>query len=668
MSRALSKKSLLGNVNPHACYPERLEQEDHAGVRLWSFLTWYGLHRWNSGSRSLARIVGPVEQIGARLETLASGALRAEVEELRGQLRRHGLRQDLIAWSFALIRETASRTLGVKHYPVQLMGGLALLRGNLAEMSTGEGKTLTATLPACTAALAGVPVHVITVNDYLVQRDAELMCPVYEALGITVGFVIQGMEPRLRAQAYQCDVTYCNNKELVFDYLKDRIVIGALSSPAHLQMERLYRTAPRSDRLVHRGLYFAIVDEADSVMVDEASTPLIIAGQKSSRYADRTYHEAVELARSLTEPGEYTLERGEGRITLTSVGKESLEIKTQCMEQFWRIRPNREELVTLALRALHCFAKDRHYLIDDGKIQIIDEFTGRVMPDRNWEGGLHQMIEAKEGCEVTGIQETIARITYQRFFRRYLHLAGMTGTAKEVAGEMWRVYRLKTVRIPTNRPSRRTELRGEITGTSARKWGAIVTHVDTLHRDQGRPILIGTRSVEASEHLSRLLTEASLTHTVLNARQDKQEAEIVKLAGGQGRITIATNMAGRGTDIHLGPGVAELGGLHVVLTEHHEARRIDRQLYGRAARQGDPGSCVAITSLEDELVANFRLKAPPLLATFLPSTESFPLRIRRLLVYLSQVNAELRNVAIRRETLRADKKLDQLLSFTGRVE
>lgn len=669
MFKTISRRNLIKKNNPNACYAERLENDDQPGAKLWTWFLWHFRHRWYFGSSLLARIVAPVENHGKALAQLGDRALKEEAENVKTLLRQHGLQTDLIARSFALIRETAFRTVGMRHFPVQLIGGLALLRGHVAEMATGEGKTLTATLPAGTAALAGLPVHVITVNDYLVQRDAEWMQPVYKALGLTVGYVVQGMEPALRAQAYRSDITYCNNKELVFDYLKDKILLRSVSSPAQLQLERLYKESSRADKLLHRGLYYAVVDEADSVMVDEARTPLIISGQKSTRFADVRYHEALELARCLTEELDFTLEIGGGRATLTTAGKENLASLVEGRDPFWGIRPNREELVSIALQAMYHYCRDVQYLVDEeDKVQIIDEFTGRVMPDRTWEGGLHQMIEAKEKVEISGYQETVARITYQRFFRRYLHLSGMTGTAAEVAKEMWMVYRLKMVRIPTNRPSQRKQLRTEVFTTFDQKWSAIVDHVASIHREQGRPILVGTRSVEASEHLGRLFTEASLPHTLLNARQDKEEAEIIKVAGQHERITIATNMAGRGTDIHLGQGIAELGGLHVVLTERHEARRIDRQLYGRCARQGDPGTCISLTSLEDELVMNFRKKIPAALGTSLPWGVAMPRRMRFLIVYLSQVSAEFRNAAIRRYTLRMDRKLDQLLSFTGRVE
>lgn len=667
MSKPISKALLLKNKNPEACFPEQIEREEHAGYTLWRSLSWSCWHRWQS-SRSLAWIVEPVLRRGKELEGLDAAALQTEATALREQLSRHGLQRHLIANCFALIREISFRIKGMRHFPSQLMGGLALLQGNIAEMATGEGKTLTATLPACTAALAGLPVHVITVNDYLVQRDAELMEPVYKALGLTVGCIIQGMDPQQRIAAYRSDITYCNNKELVFDYLKDRITLGAMSSPAHLHLEKLYRSKPRSGRLMHRGLYFAIVDEADSVMADEARTPLIIAGQKSARFDESVYQQAVRLAAALQSPADFTLVSSDRRATLTETGKQRLVSLINAQDPFWQVRPYREELVTIALQALHCYARDRQYLIDEGKIQIIDEFTGRVMPDRNWEGGLHQMIEAKEGCEITGSQETIARITYQRFFRRYLHLAGMTGTGAEVAKEMWLVYRLKSVRIPTNRPCLRHRLPDQIYASRAEKWQAIVEHITTIHQRDNRPLLVGTRSVEDSEHLSGLLEQAALEHVVLNARQDKQEAEIISHAGGLGQIIIATNMAGRGTDIHLGKGVAARGGLHVILTECHEARRIDRQLFGRAARQGDPGSCVAIISLEDEVSSGLVESLPAMMQPFFAQRHRLPAWARRLLVLLAQVSAERKHAAIRKETLRSDRRLDQMLSFTGKVE
>ncbi|MFC1581221.1 DEAD/DEAH box helicase, partial [Thermodesulfobacteriota bacterium] len=458
------------------------------------------------------------------------------------------------------------------HFDVQLMGGWGLLQGMVAEMETGEGKTLTATLPACTLALAGVPVHIITVNDYLAQRDAEWMRPVYEALGLRVGTIVHGKDPGARREAYRCDVTYCCNKELAFDYLRDRLMLWDRPSSVRFQVERLYGESSRVNRLLLRGLHFAIVDEADSVLIDEARTPLIISSEESGLYGEEVYKHAVGYARGLVDQEDYTLSPAEKKVEITPGGKTRIrgfdwsEANLQANEE------QREELVRQALVALHLFNPDKDYLIKDGKIQIIDEYTGRLMPDRSWERGLHQLVEAKEDCEVTKRKETMARISFQRFFRRYLGLAGMTGTAREVAGELWSIYRLRVVSIPTNRPLIRKSLPDSIYPAASEKWAAVLKRTSDLHKT-GRPVLVGTRSVEASEHVAGLLEEAELAHSVLNARQDREEADIISKAGAPGRITVATNMAGRGTDIQLGSGVAAQGGLHVIATERHEAGR-----------------------------------------------------------------------------------------------
>jgi preprotein translocase subunit SecA len=480
------------------------------------------------------------------------------------------------------------------------MGGWVLLHGMVAEMETGEGKTLTATLPACTAALAGLPVHVVTVNDYLAARDAETMGPLYRLLGLSVGTVVSQMDTAARRGAYACDVTYCTNKQLVFDYLWDRISLEGSSSRMKLRIERLAGGPQRSEKLIQRGLHFAIVDEADSVLVDEARTPLIISERGGDTVEQEIYVTAVELARALERNVDFEIDDRDRQVDLLEAGRARLAELGEPQGGIWRGQLRREALACQALSALHCFHLDQHYLVQGEKIEIIDEYTGRVMPDRSWEHGLHQMIEVKEGVPVTGRQQPRARISYQRFFRRYLHLAGMTGTAREVAGELSSVYRLPVVGIPTNRPVRRRSAGERVLRSADEKWEAVAARVAALY-DAGRPVLVGTRSVEASERLSALLTEAVLPHRVLNARQDQEEALIIREAGEPGRITVATNMAGRGTDICLAAGVAERGGLHVIATERHEARRIDRQLFGRCGRQGDPGSYESFVSLEDAL-------------------------------------------------------------------
>jgi preprotein translocase subunit SecA len=599
----------------------------------------------------------------ATLGDIGRGAI-----ELRAALRREGLTETRVAQSFALVRAAAERTLGMRHFDCQLAGGWVMLNGMIAEMETGEGKTLTATLPASTAALAGMPVHIITVNDYLTARDAETMGPVYRALGLTVGAAVNGQSPDARRAAYACDVVYCTNKELTFDYLRDRLALGRQSSRAQLQIERLAGRESRAHRLVLRGLYFGIVDEADSVLVDEARTPLIISGRSDQTPELEMFRVALEAAGDLSPGADYVIDARERSVHLTLSGQATLAQLAPNLPAAFQGRRRRDELVTQALVALNLFHRDAHYIVRDEKVQIIDEYTGRILPDRSWEQGLHQMIEAKEGVPLTGQQASVARMTYQRFFRRYLRLAGMTGTASEIAPELWSVYRLPVVKIPTNRPVKRQALGTTVHRTADEKWNAIASRARELAND-GRPVLIGTRSVGASERVSAALTAAGLGHQLLNARQDKQEAEIVAMAGQRGRITVATNMAGRGTDIKLGPGVEELGGLAVIATELHESRRIDRQLFGRSGRQGEPGSFEAIVSVEDELSTVYASRPIRGLAAFFARKSgriSQP-ALRRLL-RAAQARAERHHAAVRRDLLATDERMSDLLAFSGKGE
>jgi preprotein translocase subunit SecA len=542
-----------------------------------------------------------------------------------------------------------------------------MLAGHAVEMATGEGKTLTAVPPAATAALAGLPVHVVTVNDYLVDRDCGITGPALRLLGLAADVVVHGKSPDERRRAYAADVTYCSNKELVFDYLRDRIAAGGGAGRIQLSLERLYREQPRERKLVLRGLGFAIVDEIDSVLVDEARTPLIISASGSGGWHGDAYREALELARRLEMERDFEIRSWQRRVLLTEEGAQRLQREAEAFGGLWAARRVREELATKALTALYLHVRDKHYIVADGKVQIVDEFTGRVMADRSWEGGLHQLVECKEGCEMTSPRETIARLTYQRFFRRYVRLAGMSGTVREIAGELWDVYRLRVVEVPTHRPVRRLMQGTRIVDTTDAKWRAVVDRAAEMHR-AGRPVLIGTRSVAASERLSELLNQHGVDHRVLNARQDREEAETVARAGGRGRVTVATNMAGRGTDIKLEPGVEELGGMHVILTERHEARRIDRQLFGRCGRQGDAGSCEALLSLEDELVGDLLARRPWLRAMLGLREGRGRDWTRRLLVHLAQLSAEQRHARMRRDTLNQDERLDAMLSFSGRVE
>jgi preprotein translocase subunit SecA len=587
---------------------------------------------------------------------------------MRARLRRNGFAPGLVGECFAVVREAATRAISQRHYESQLLAGWALLQGKLVEMETGEGKTIAATLPAITVALAGHPVHVITVNDYLVGRDADEMGPLYQFLGLSVGIVVQGMPRSERRQAYAKSVTYCTNKELAFDYLRDGVVLGHKSSRLHLALEKLRGDAARDEELVLRGLYFGIVDEADSVFIDEARTPLILSSTTGSTEERDMCEQALELARGLDPGDDYATDLADRRITLTRTGQAKLTTFATGMAGVWTSIRGREELVTQALTALVLFRRDEHYVVSDGKVQIVDESTGRVMPDRSWERGLHQLIEVKEDCEPTQRRETLARLTYQRLFRRYIRLAGMTGTAKEVGREIKSVYGLDVVRIPLHRPSRRSYGKARICATRAEKWREVADTVERLAIAACRPVLIGTRSVSASEQISAVLRARGIEHALLNAKQDQSEAGVIALAGQPSHVTVATNMAGRGTDIRLGPGVAERGGLHVVLTEYHESRRVDRQLFGRCARQGDPGSCEAIVSLEDDIYSVYAPTATRLVRRSRQSGATIPTIIYRCLRRLAQFSAERRGMQLRVQNLKLDRQLDQALAFSGRGE
>jgi preprotein translocase subunit SecA len=650
-------------------YPERQEPHIEWLDRMEAYAAGLLAPWFRPSASRFGWVVGLVNAHKRKMEDLSDPEILEVSRSLGQRLRMEGYQEELIAQAFALVREVASRTVGMRHFDVQLIGGLVLLKGMVAEMETGEGKTLTATLPACTAALAGVPVHIITVNDYLADRDANWMRPVYRALGLTVGTIRHGMDPEARRAAYRCDITYCTNKEVTFDYLRDRILLWDRPSQIRLQVEHLYGERSRVRHLLLRGLHFGIVDEADSVLIDEARTPLIISAEGNGYDEQSVYQQALGLAKKLVPGKDFSIYESERSLEITDRGKARIEEIGSWNTKMAVNRQQREELVRQALVGLNLFSRDKHYLVKDGKVQIIDEYTGRLMPDRSWERGLHQLIEIKENCEVTKRKETQARISYQRFFRRYLRLAGMTGTAREVAGELWSIYRLRVVSIPTNRPLQRSFLPDRIYPTAGQRWEAVVKTISETHR-MGRPVLVGTRSVAASEHLSGILWDTDLPHKVLNARQDKEEAEIIARAGEHGRITVATNMAGRGTDIRLAPGVAELGGLHVIATERHEARRIDRQLFGRCGRQGDLGTCEAVVSLEDELITVYVNKLSQwLVAEVLKRPGTLIARwIGKILLFRAQHTAERLHARMRHALLKMDEQLGDALAFSGRPE
>ena len=666
----MTDSGCLSGGTPYTEVADRQENRlDSALLYAWGRVSPYllsGLWR-----RQLDRLVRRAEDQEKRLIVLPDEQLRHAANALRGRLSSTNGGLDDIALAFALARETARRHAGMRHFRVQLVGGAALMAGALAEMQTGEGKSLTALLPAIAAALSGRAVHIVTVNDYLARRDAEQFRSVYNALGLTVGVVEHGQQPQDRQRAYACDVTYCTNKELDFDYLRDRLTLGARRGRTRLLIDELFKTklTSQSQRLLLRGLHFAIVDEADSVLIDEARTPLILTGMSAETESDAGVYEiALDFARRLVPDDDFQVLASRKETRLTARGERRMAELTVGMQGLWSIRRAREELVQQALSALHFFRRDAQYIVADGKVQIVDEYTGRIMPDRSWERGLHQLIEAKENCAITERRRTLARITYQRFFRRYLHLCGMTGTAIETAGELRAVYGLPVVRIPTNRPLRRTNLGTQIFRTAAMKWNAVADSVNAVTR-QGRPVLIGTRSVDASEQVGELLCNAGLQPVILNARQDRQEAEIVAGAGQPGRVTVATNMAGRGTDIQLHPAVRGAGGLHVILSEYHESRRIDRQLFGRAGRQGDPGSYESIVALDDELFQRFAGKQLLRLAIVgMPPAGRVSSLIGRGLKGFSQSRAERLHGRVRRMTLAEDHRWTKSLGFAKIAE
>ena len=647
-------------------YPER-EQTSKGVVDAIAHSASGLLRRLSPGRKKRAReFCTKVNEASARYQQLGRDALKQQASELRQSLARKDLDENFAVECFALVREAAGLTLNQRHFDTQIIGGWILLNGMLAEMETGEGKTLMATLPACAAAMAGTPVHIITANDYLVERDAALMAPVYALLGLTVGTVTEGKkEPELRRSAYACDVVYCTSKQVAFDYLRDRVSMGHRRGRRDLQLRHLTAADDRTTPLLLRGLCFAIVDEADSVLIDDAGTPLVLSREVESALDAKTCRKALVLAGQLDEGRDYRIHGKYSDIEVSGSGKQRLTSLASELAGCGISERQSEFLVSQALRAIRCYQKDRDYLVHDGKVQIIDANTGRTMPDHSWEQGLHQLIEAREGCEITGGRETIASISYQRMFRRYLHLSGMTGTAREVSAELWSVYGLEVFQVPTHAPVRRRADRERVYPTVAAKWQAVAERVRELHQSK-RPVLLGTPSVADSERLSRLLHAQGLKHAVLNARQDKPEADIVANAGQPGAITVATNMAGRGTDIHLAPQVAEYGGLHVIATSRNEARRIDRQLFGRCGRQGDPGSFEPILSLEDEILKKY---LPQALITALQTCNRWHLPVSgSLFTRIAQYVAERHHARRRRRLMELDQRLKETLAFSGPQE
>lgn len=672
MSNAAVLKLQQGDLAPGRPYLELIDAEsswpDRLARALWHQVALPLVGASGARQRQARALVARVDALGAEMAAMDNAALRAQARALRPSLRQAGFTLATVARVFAVAREAGTRVLGLRHHDTQLMAGWWLLQGSLVEMATGEGKTFATTLPALTAALAGLPVHVITVNDYLASRDAATLAPLYQFFGLKVNAVVNGLTPDARRIAYAGDVTYASNKELAFDYLRDRSSLGDRASRLHLAVESLRDQPAINPSIVLRGLVFGIVDEADSVFIDEARTPLILSRASAPPMAVASTEAAMRIAAELQATSDFLLEPAQRRIRITEAGYEAIaELAT--IENGAAFASERElnEAVERALAALHLYARDQQYVVVDGKVQIVDEATGRAMPDRSWERGLHQMIETKEGLAVTGSRETLARITYQRLFRRYLRLAGMSGTAAEVAVEIGLTYGLPVVRVPLHRPSRHRMNAARCFVDESAKWQAVVAAVERVALQDRRPVLVGTRTVKASETISELLSARGIEHTVLNAKQDRDEAETIGRAGELGRVTVATNMAGRGTDIALSPGVAGRGGLHVIVTEYHESPRIDRQLFGRSARQGEPGSGEAIIALDDELFATHVPRLARWCARLAVEGRVGP-RWIALLRRVAQTRAEGRNRDIRVATVKQDRRFARLLAFAGRGE
>ncbi|MBW1699845.1 MAG: prepilin peptidase [Deltaproteobacteria bacterium] len=568
--------------------------------------------------------------------------------------------------AFALICEVTARELGLRPFLVQVAGALATASGCITEMATGEGKTLVTAMPAVLAGWRGRGCHVVTANEYLAARDAALMAPVYKFCGLKVASIAQGATPAERKRAYNADITYCTSKEIAADFLRDQLLIGHLHGLPQAILETITRGSDRRiGRLVQRGLECAIVDEADAVLIDEAVTPLLLSGEGANQDYVDAYKQASRLAEQLDSAKDYRTDKRYREVGLTEAGKQLLGELAAPLGGPWAGARRREELVVQALTAREFFVRDEQYIIEDGKVVIIDKATGRRMPDRTWRDGLHQAIEAKEGLGISLPKTTLARISFQRFFRRYRKLSGLTGTGAEAQCEFWQIYHLPLVVIPTHRKCSRLIMPDRIFTSANAKWAAVVKEVKRIHKT-GRPILIGTRSIAASEYLSRRLTSEGLKHQVLNAVHHEKEAQIISNAGQRGCITVATNMAGRGTDIRLGEDVAIFGGLHVIATERHESGRIDRQLYGRCARQGDPGSAQVFVSLEDELLQRHARPETIALARFYGSADKeISSSFCRWLIDTAQRRAERKALRQRKEVLYTDRWLDEQLGFAG---
>ncbi|APJ04192.1 preprotein translocase subunit SecA [Silvanigrella aquatica] len=587
--------------------------------------------------RKIAPILTKINMLESKMQLMSDGELKAKTAEFKSRYQKGETLDSLLAEAFAVVREASKRSLGKRHFDVQLIGGYVLHQGKIAEMRTGEGKTLTATAPVYLNALSGKSVHVVTVNEYLASSQSLEMSKLYGFLGLTTGCILSGMSDQERQEAYCCDVTYATNNELGFDYLRDNMKV-------------------RLEDFVQRGHHFTIVDEVDSILIDEARTPLIISGP-SDTTSDK-YLVSNNAIRGLRKEIDYTVDEKSRACALTEAGISKVEKRLNIENLF---DPENNELVHAcnnALRAHVLFRKDDHYIVQNGQIIIVDEFTGRLMHGRRFSDGLHQALEAKENVQIQPENQTLAQVTLQNYFRMYEKLSGMTGTADTEAVEFHNIYKLNVVVIPTNRNMIRKDYDDVLFLKQAIKFNAVADEIEKIHKT-GQPILVGTVSIEKSELLSELLKKKKIPHQVLNAKHHEQEAHIIAEAGQKNRVTLSTNMAGRGTDIILGEGVAELGGLYVIGTERHESRRIDNQLRGRSGRQGDPGASKFFLSWEDELMRRFNNKANQFIMEKFVGDEA--IHDPRLTNVISKVQKRVEgfNYDIRKQLLQYDDVLNQ---------
>ena len=616
--------------------------------------------------RELETEAAMTDALAPALRALPTHQLHTRLHDMRAHVRRGRLSEPAVMHeALSLVREAAHRTVGLEAFPVQLMGALAMQRGRLAEMATGEGKTLTAGLVAVLFGWSGQPCHVVTVNDYLAERDEQFLRPLLEVCGLRAGCITAAHSPQDRASQYSAQVVWGTSKEFAADFLRDQLQAGPVRDEGRLMVRELLRGGRALPGGVQRGLHTAIVDEADSLLIDEAVTPLIISRKVENAPLAAAIADAARLAEQFANGEHYRVQERHREIEFTGAGDKLL---AQCgaeMTGLWRAPGRCREVLRLALSAREFYHRGQQYVVEDDKVVIVDEFTGRPMADRSWRQGLHQAVEAREGVPVTPPSDTMARISFQKYFRLYRRLCGMTGTAREAAAEFWHVYGLAVAPIAPNKPCIRSQAAPRCFATHAEKLDALVARVQEFHAT-GAPVLVGTRSVRASEELAARLDAAGMMPHVLNATRIREEAMIIAAAGEPRRITIATNMAGRGTDIRLSPGVAEKGGLHVLSAERSESGRVDRQLYGRGARQGDPGRAESFASAEDELLRRFtaapvRAALTSALARGVPGAQAFAERVFRK----AQATAQRQAFRQRRRILQSDDWLESSLAFAG---